>query len=143
MFGDSQFTSTLSVNFHFPKIPRRTLIFLHNIGNASRWDALDMRRHPLAEQTMEEGKQQFMHDAGRAEITRLGRRLQHLRKAIGGDLPGGIKGNFAFDDRFGLLQRPAEMIRIQRQPHSRCQPPTFTVTNKEHFRRLAPRPAPV
>ncbi|GKR80739.1 hypothetical protein KAM481_42090 [Aeromonas caviae] len=24
MFGDSQFTSTLSVNFHFPKIPRRT-----------------------------------------------------------------------------------------------------------------------
>ncbi|MGU5559562.1 hypothetical protein ACV1C9_20910, partial [Aeromonas caviae] len=23
-FGDSQFTSTLSVNFHFPKIPRRT-----------------------------------------------------------------------------------------------------------------------
>ncbi|WP_270667005.1 MULTISPECIES: hypothetical protein, partial [unclassified Aeromonas] len=25
VFGDSQFTSTLSVNFHFPKIPRRTL----------------------------------------------------------------------------------------------------------------------
>ncbi|WP_223918502.1 hypothetical protein, partial [Aeromonas caviae] len=24
VFGDSQFTSTLSVNFHFPKIPRRT-----------------------------------------------------------------------------------------------------------------------
>ncbi|MDH0433913.1 hypothetical protein N7366_11705 [Aeromonas caviae] len=24
MFGDSQFTSTLSVNFHFPRIPRRT-----------------------------------------------------------------------------------------------------------------------
>ncbi|QQA62166.1 hypothetical protein JC965_06660 [Aeromonas caviae] len=27
MFGDSQFTSTLSVNFHFPKIPRRTYFF--------------------------------------------------------------------------------------------------------------------
>ncbi|WP_244081225.1 hypothetical protein, partial [Aeromonas caviae] len=25
VFGDSQFTSTLSVNFHFPKIPRRTI----------------------------------------------------------------------------------------------------------------------
>ncbi|MDY7892825.1 hypothetical protein, partial [Aeromonas caviae] len=24
VFGDNQFTSTLSVNFHFPKIPRRT-----------------------------------------------------------------------------------------------------------------------
>ncbi|GKR04432.1 hypothetical protein KAM472_41750 [Aeromonas caviae] len=24
MFGDNQFTSTLSVNFHFPRIPRRT-----------------------------------------------------------------------------------------------------------------------
>ncbi|WP_270806882.1 hypothetical protein, partial [Aeromonas sp. QDB25] len=24
VFGDSQFTSTLSVNFHFPRIPRRT-----------------------------------------------------------------------------------------------------------------------
>ncbi|MGU5758657.1 hypothetical protein, partial [Aeromonas caviae] len=24
VFEDSQFTSTLSVNFHFPKIPRRT-----------------------------------------------------------------------------------------------------------------------
>ncbi|WP_244081307.1 hypothetical protein, partial [Aeromonas caviae] len=28
VFGDSQFTSTLSVNFHFPKIPRRTLFIL-------------------------------------------------------------------------------------------------------------------
>ncbi|WP_270821741.1 hypothetical protein, partial [Aeromonas sp. QDB14] len=27
VFGDSQFTSTLSVNFHFPKIPRRTVFF--------------------------------------------------------------------------------------------------------------------
>ncbi|WP_270807372.1 hypothetical protein, partial [Aeromonas sp. QDB25] len=27
VFGDSQFTSTLSVNFHFPKIPRRTYFF--------------------------------------------------------------------------------------------------------------------
>ncbi|MFM5835447.1 hypothetical protein, partial [Aeromonas caviae] len=27
VFGDSQFTSTLSVNFHFPKIPRRTAFF--------------------------------------------------------------------------------------------------------------------
>lgn len=27
MFGDSQFTSTLSVNFHFPKIPRRTYFY--------------------------------------------------------------------------------------------------------------------
>ncbi|MCJ7929746.1 hypothetical protein, partial [Aeromonas sp. LsrichE-8G] len=27
VFGDSQFTSTLSVNFHFPKIPRRTFFF--------------------------------------------------------------------------------------------------------------------
>ncbi|WP_206617002.1 hypothetical protein, partial [Aeromonas caviae] len=27
VFGDSQFTSTLSVNFHFPKIPRRTLFY--------------------------------------------------------------------------------------------------------------------
>ncbi|WP_234888623.1 hypothetical protein, partial [Aeromonas caviae] len=26
VFGDSQFTSTLSVNFHFPKIPRRTFL---------------------------------------------------------------------------------------------------------------------
>ncbi|WP_244077546.1 hypothetical protein, partial [Aeromonas caviae] len=25
VFGDNQFTSTLSVNFHFPRIPRRTL----------------------------------------------------------------------------------------------------------------------
>ncbi|HFK2927602.1 TPA: hypothetical protein ACGY8I_004847, partial [Aeromonas hydrophila] len=24
VFGDNQFTSTLSVNFHFPRIPRRT-----------------------------------------------------------------------------------------------------------------------
>ncbi|MFM5246785.1 hypothetical protein, partial [Aeromonas caviae] len=32
VFGDSQFTSTLSVNFHFPKIPRRT-IFLKLAGN--------------------------------------------------------------------------------------------------------------
>nr|WP_255321257.1 hypothetical protein [Enterobacter cloacae complex sp.] len=29
MFGDSQFTSTLSVNFHFPKIPRRTFKRVH------------------------------------------------------------------------------------------------------------------
>ncbi|MFM4781912.1 hypothetical protein ACEUCP_18845, partial [Aeromonas caviae] len=29
VFGDSQFTSTLSVNFHFPKIPRRTLKLPH------------------------------------------------------------------------------------------------------------------
>ncbi|WP_323930986.1 hypothetical protein, partial [Aeromonas caviae] len=28
VFGDNQFTSTLSVNFHFPRIPRRTL-FIH------------------------------------------------------------------------------------------------------------------
>ncbi|WP_223917713.1 hypothetical protein, partial [Aeromonas caviae] len=28
VFGDSQFTSTLSVNFHFPKIPRRTFLLL-------------------------------------------------------------------------------------------------------------------
>ncbi|MFQ2756919.1 hypothetical protein ACK3ZN_19325, partial [Aeromonas caviae] len=27
VFGDSQFTSTLSVNFHFPKIPRRTSFY--------------------------------------------------------------------------------------------------------------------
>ncbi|MEI4948363.1 hypothetical protein U1555_19945, partial [Aeromonas caviae] len=27
VFGDSQFTSTLSVNFHFPKIPRRTFFY--------------------------------------------------------------------------------------------------------------------
>ncbi|MFQ2570120.1 hypothetical protein ACK3Z8_02510, partial [Aeromonas caviae] len=27
VFGDSQFTSTLSVNFHFPKIPRRTFLY--------------------------------------------------------------------------------------------------------------------
>ncbi|WP_324034859.1 hypothetical protein, partial [Aeromonas caviae] len=27
VFGDSQFTSTLSVNFHFPKIPRRTIFY--------------------------------------------------------------------------------------------------------------------
>ncbi|WP_219812544.1 MULTISPECIES: hypothetical protein, partial [Aeromonas] len=31
VFGDSQFTSTLSVNFHFPKIPRRT--FFHGLKN--------------------------------------------------------------------------------------------------------------
>lgn len=30
MFGDSQFTSTLSVNFHFPKIPRRTFLYMGN-----------------------------------------------------------------------------------------------------------------
>ena len=69
---------------HLPGLPadrtRYPFIFLHNIGNASRWDALDMRRHPLAEQTMEEGKQQFMHDAGRAEITLLGRNAVHLRE---------------------------------------------------------------
>ncbi|MFM5280244.1 hypothetical protein, partial [Aeromonas caviae] len=28
VFGDSQFTSTLSVNFHFPKIPRRTFLLV-------------------------------------------------------------------------------------------------------------------
>ncbi|WP_216823207.1 hypothetical protein, partial [Aeromonas caviae] len=27
VFGDNQFTSTLSVNFHFPRIPRRTFFF--------------------------------------------------------------------------------------------------------------------
>ncbi|MGS3153225.1 hypothetical protein ACB268_21085, partial [Aeromonas sanarellii] len=27
VFGDNQFTSTLSVNFHFPRIPRRTLFY--------------------------------------------------------------------------------------------------------------------
>ncbi|WP_223937869.1 hypothetical protein, partial [Aeromonas caviae] len=27
VFGDNQFTSTLSVNFHFPRIPRRTFLF--------------------------------------------------------------------------------------------------------------------
>ncbi|MFM5177783.1 hypothetical protein ACEUAO_20810, partial [Aeromonas caviae] len=27
VFEDSQFTSTLSVNFHFPKIPRRTFFY--------------------------------------------------------------------------------------------------------------------
>ncbi|MFM5177000.1 hypothetical protein ACEUAO_16660, partial [Aeromonas caviae] len=26
VFGDNQFTSTLSVNFHFPRIPRRTFL---------------------------------------------------------------------------------------------------------------------
>ena len=30
---DSQFTSTLSVNFHFPKIPRRTIF----MGERSHW----------------------------------------------------------------------------------------------------------
>ncbi|WP_234915719.1 hypothetical protein, partial [Aeromonas caviae] len=33
VFGDSQFTSTLSVNFHFPKIPRRT--FFYGAGSLS------------------------------------------------------------------------------------------------------------
>ncbi|MGU5542220.1 hypothetical protein ACV1DG_24480, partial [Aeromonas hydrophila] len=32
VFGDSQFTSTLSVNFHFPKIPRRTFFYAPNPG---------------------------------------------------------------------------------------------------------------
>ncbi|WP_223937887.1 hypothetical protein, partial [Aeromonas caviae] len=27
VFGDNQFTSTLSVNFHFPRIPRRTFFY--------------------------------------------------------------------------------------------------------------------
>ncbi|WP_223918413.1 hypothetical protein, partial [Aeromonas caviae] len=34
VFGDSQFTSTLSVNFHFPKIPRRTFF---TPANRARW----------------------------------------------------------------------------------------------------------
>ncbi|WP_210555958.1 hypothetical protein, partial [Aeromonas sp. PrichA-15] len=34
VFGDSQFTSTLSVNFHFPKIPRRT--FFHGVSGEKR-----------------------------------------------------------------------------------------------------------
>ncbi|MGU5625074.1 hypothetical protein, partial [Aeromonas caviae] len=29
VFGDSQFTSTLSVNFHFPRIPRRTFFYAY------------------------------------------------------------------------------------------------------------------
>ncbi|WP_270825099.1 hypothetical protein, partial [Aeromonas sp. QDB68] len=36
VFGDSQFTSTLSVNFHFPKIPRRTLS-LPVSSSRTRW----------------------------------------------------------------------------------------------------------
>ncbi|MFQ2713161.1 hypothetical protein ACK3YT_19830, partial [Aeromonas caviae] len=36
VFGDSQFTSTLSVNFHFPKIPRRTFFY----GCAPRADGM-------------------------------------------------------------------------------------------------------
>ncbi|MBP4032893.1 hypothetical protein, partial [Aeromonas sp. PrichA-15] len=35
VFGDSQFTSTLSVNFHFPKIPRRTF-FTWNVPRSRR-----------------------------------------------------------------------------------------------------------
>ncbi|WP_323885886.1 hypothetical protein, partial [Aeromonas caviae] len=31
VFGDNQFTSTLSVNFHFPRIPRRTLFFTQGL----------------------------------------------------------------------------------------------------------------
>ncbi|MFM5079682.1 hypothetical protein, partial [Aeromonas caviae] len=30
VFGDNQFTSTLSVNFHFPRIPRRTTKKAHS-----------------------------------------------------------------------------------------------------------------
>ncbi|WP_234917123.1 hypothetical protein, partial [Aeromonas caviae] len=29
VFGDNQFTSTLSVNFHFPRIPRRTFFYAY------------------------------------------------------------------------------------------------------------------
>ena len=34
---------------------RYPFIFLHNIGNASRWDALDMRRHPLQSRQWKKG----------------------------------------------------------------------------------------
>ena len=58
---------------------------------------------PLQSEPMEENSNSCT-TLGEPEITRLGRRLQHLRKAIGRDLPGRHKGNFAFDDRFGLLK---------------------------------------
>ncbi|WP_236261661.1 hypothetical protein, partial [Aeromonas sp. HZM] len=32
VFGDNQFTSTLSVNFHFPRIPRRTIKKADKVG---------------------------------------------------------------------------------------------------------------
>ncbi|MGT1792533.1 hypothetical protein SPM21_03890, partial [Enterobacter hormaechei subsp. xiangfangensis] len=37
VFGDSQFTSTLSVNFHFPKIPRRTCFLSSLFGRATKF----------------------------------------------------------------------------------------------------------
>ncbi|MGU5597953.1 hypothetical protein, partial [Aeromonas caviae] len=48
VFGDSQFTSTLSVNFHFPKIPRRTIFFpfllvFHGFGMEHRHRMLGYR----------------------------------------------------------------------------------------------------
>ncbi|WP_270822840.1 hypothetical protein, partial [Aeromonas sp. QDB14] len=44
-FGDSQFTSTLSVNFHFPKIPRRTFF----CGCGGRETKKDRVRDPVKE----------------------------------------------------------------------------------------------
>ncbi|MFQ2416972.1 hypothetical protein ACK31A_08145, partial [Aeromonas caviae] len=36
VFGDNQFTSTLSVNFHFPRIPRRTFFMAAPARRAPR-----------------------------------------------------------------------------------------------------------
>ncbi|MGU5757945.1 hypothetical protein, partial [Aeromonas caviae] len=46
VFGDSQFTSTLSVNFHFPKIPRRTYFFARMSWNVCQTANLSVSPEP-------------------------------------------------------------------------------------------------
>ncbi|MGS3127620.1 hypothetical protein ACB295_00005, partial [Aeromonas caviae] len=49
VFGDSQFTSTLSVNFHFPKIPRRTFFypsFFYCAASSAPFSAHAMKTNP-------------------------------------------------------------------------------------------------
>ncbi|WP_223953372.1 hypothetical protein, partial [Aeromonas caviae] len=62
VFGDSQFTSTLSVNFHFPKIPRRTFF----IASPSRRKLLD-RGSPCVVFLSDESERK--HALGTSKIT--------------------------------------------------------------------------
>lgn len=61
MFGDSQFTSTLSVNFHFPKIPRRTrneAVLVMRKEGLAHWKKISgYHRRSLAETAMYRFKQ--------------------------------------------------------------------------------------